>query len=294
MVEEYFAFTKSEINLNKNEITCKTLNENSYGNLCIDSDVDRIHHWKFKISSLKSKLYKIESQSLCAPIIGISDSTHTNCGKLFTSYGKGYGLSRNGNLYSVNSKNKKTYYLSYCGQQFKQNDIVRMKLDLYQQTLSFSINNTDWIIIDNIKIGKDIKYRIGVFLGLTDDRIQLLSYHNVHYSLFDTASDVDEKQKEEKVPKFCKLRMKSSPNKCHKPHKDSHDRYVDEYPDSIHLIEGLQEQLLQKIKEIEQYKENQKAMEALQAENERYRTELLALQETFKLMCDLEKKIFYA
>ena len=58
MAKDFFVYTKSRLNSDKNEIKCKSSNETSYGNLCIHSDIDIIHHWKFKIRNLKSKLYK--------------------------------------------------------------------------------------------------------------------------------------------------------------------------------------------------------------------------------------------
>ena len=229
MASEYFAYTKSMLSNDRSKITCKSFNETSYGNLTINSNDAAIHHWKLKIHKIKFKICKIESNS--SPIIGISESTLTHCGKIFTSTGKGYGLCCNGNIYSINSKDKKTYFHSFSKQQFKTNDIIRMKLDLYQQTLSFSINNQEWIIIDEIKISSNIKYKIAVFLGLKDDCIQLLSYHKHQFSEFEANEDVDDDEKQSELNEYIK------PNNS-----------------AIKLIESLREQLAHKMEKIEKYK----------------------------------------
>jgi len=56
-----------------------------------------------------------------------------------------------------------------------------MKLDLSHKSLSFSINDGEWIVIDDIKVSFNTKYKLAIFLGLTDDSVQLLSYDNIDH-----------------------------------------------------------------------------------------------------------------
>ena len=135
MATEYFANTKSIVNNNRKNICCQSFSENSYGNIIMGGANDNgTHFWRFKMGEIKVKI---------SPVIGIVECGYHKHSKLFTSSGKGYGLSCNGNLYSAYSKDKRSYFLrSTTEKQLKKGDIIQMKLIISK---SMQILDIKWL-----------------------------------------------------------------------------------------------------------------------------------------------------
>jgi len=170
---EFFATTNHKLTDNSSKITVtgSSYYQNAFGNVVINSTSKESHCWQFKILRIKES-YGID--------IGICMEGHLHSEPAFSSKGFGYSLCSNGCLYSANS-NKQNYKLRNSKQKYKVNDVVLVNLDLFAKTLSFFIDRKDnemnkKIIIKNIQIDENIKYRMAVYLSSKKDSVKLLNH----------------------------------------------------------------------------------------------------------------------
>ena len=169
-IPEYFDIISKYVKVSDDKLRIKlisktTKNQNTtFGAMRIPSTDTRIYLWTFKILHKKGDDI----------IIGISNGSNNNQPFHFRDRGKqtfNYGYC--GNFKVVNTAFK------IYGDDFKENDILKMILDLKKKTLSFMINDKDQgIAFENIKYSPDIYYKMAVsFEGLTDE-IQLINFEN--------------------------------------------------------------------------------------------------------------------
>ena len=62
---------------------------------------------------------------------------------------------------------------------FKKGNVLEMVLDLKAATLTYQVNNNkhELSLIQKVKTGTGIEYKLAIFLGDKGDWIQLLSYY---------------------------------------------------------------------------------------------------------------------
>eukprot|EP01084_Bolivina_argentea_P136836 241012_1 len=146
-----------------------------YGSLNIQSTEKMTHSWLFKINERKSSM-----------VFGIDESSAKSINAFF--YQKqthNYGYNHGGGKCSRNK------YEGY-GIGFHTNDTVKIILDLSSRTLAFELNGeTQGICYNNIKVGKNIIYKMVVCIRDKGDSVTLLKYTN----------NTDETNKNESVNK---------------------------------------------------------------------------------------------
>eukprot|EP01084_Bolivina_argentea_P145207 254559_1 len=170
---EFFAKTNHKLSENSTKVTVtgSSYYQNAFGNVLIRSSSRESHCWQFKILRNKES-YGID--------IGIVEDDHLDLNNTFTSKGFGYGLCSNGNLYSATNCTKNDYKLRNTTQKYRCNDIVLMKLDLCDRTLSFVIDSShqqqQLIQISGIKVSHTLNYTMAVYLSDKKDSIKLLGH----------------------------------------------------------------------------------------------------------------------
>ena len=138
----------------------------AYGSQCISSMKKRIHSWSFKI---------IKKTNMEYIAIGIDETTYKRKnGGFDTKYkSKSYALWSNG----YKCKHGGDLKLIPQAPRFDTDDIVNMTLDLASKILSYQVNDGNlYVAFKNIKVGKSIKYCMGVCISCKLDCIELLSY----------------------------------------------------------------------------------------------------------------------
>ena len=135
--------------------------------LPIVTEIDKIVHWKFKLTKYFSQyairigIYKIDCdippKIACTQNIPLGDNINTS-----------YVLEGwNGHLLPYSSKK---YDGSYS-KALQQNDIIDMSLDMDKLELSFTINDNNYGVA--FKVDK-CKYRAAVYLYTKDQQIDLI------------------------------------------------------------------------------------------------------------------------
>ena len=172
-ITEHFASTQCLLTENDTKVTWKDGKYSfapAYGNIHIHSINDNglCHIWKFKIGSLYEKPKPGEDREdfdfMEYHKIGIAK---------FDSPDMDYAYCLDGTKYRGNEFESDFNFAANA----VKGDVVGMKLNMNEQTLSFDVNGKLRMIIDNIDIGQDIKYRMAVSLDKEGDNIQLLAYY---------------------------------------------------------------------------------------------------------------------
>ena len=184
-IAEYFKDTNCDLSEDNTKVTggSDCCNRNAYGNIIINSIYNGnygIHHWQFKIGCL--------SRDNIA--IGITGSTTTPRNPIYTVRGKGYAYMSNGRIWEPNSEGNSYKVTSRDKPTYKEGDVVEMTLNLDKKSLSFKVNENESCSIEDIKVGRDIGYRMAGFLGCSVNWIQLISYHKT------ANNDISHKNKE--------------------------------------------------------------------------------------------------
>lgn len=163
--------------------TTRSQKSNAFGKASISSTENVSHVWKIKIS---------QNAEQCGIRIGIIKQGHGSDNEVFTKSGFAYGICSCGDIYSANCMNS-SYKLNNAKQKFITNDIILMKLDLISKRLSFINSGSEQSIkIENIKTGKDITYKIAIYLPVIEDSVQILHYDKIHKD--------EEIEQKEKIP----------------------------------------------------------------------------------------------
>ena len=141
-------------------------NVSCYGVINIPSINGTVHIWTVQINDIG------RHEARWGVVIGIDESKRSgfNGCFCFQSNTVNYGYYGQGQYWSRNK---------YLGRKagFDTNDIVKMKLDLSERTLSYSKNDGDMLtIFDEIKIGENIEYCLAVHLRFASADVSLLNY----------------------------------------------------------------------------------------------------------------------
>ena len=167
-IAEYFKDTDCKGSENNTKIVSTGSNRNAYGNIHIDSTIPTVHHWKFKIGKVQySGTYTI----------GIAEISVFKQRGIWMTTGKGYAYDGTG---TSRIPSVKGYSFKWGGTaRFKEGDILEMVLDLKNKILIYQVNDnkSESTLINNIKTGIDIEYKLAVMLSTSGDWIQLISYY---------------------------------------------------------------------------------------------------------------------
>ena len=151
--------------------------QNAYGNIYVDTLKSGKHHWTFKIHKIQNfSSFKSDLAVGIIDVDAIKDAGNSN--PIHT--GKAYIYDRGGILYrpEISDGSDEKYKGNYSCQEYYTGDTIQMILDLNDKTLNFSTdrNPDKKDIIDNVMVGKDVRYRVVVWLHFEGDSVELESY----------------------------------------------------------------------------------------------------------------------
>ena len=141
-----------------------------YGSQCISSMNEEIHRWTFKI--IKKTLWWYI-------VFGIDETKHTRkeYGGFDTRSKKSKSYALWSNAYKCEHGDMYDFKKADNAPRFDTNDTVNMILDLSSKSVSYQVNHGDmFLAFEDIAVGQDIEYCMGVCIGGADDCVELLSY----------------------------------------------------------------------------------------------------------------------
>eukprot|EP01084_Bolivina_argentea_P003964 7516_1 len=141
------------------------------------------HEWKIKVTNVNE-----DEEFPCATLVGISSNSNNElCSMIhprrhfswlssaLSTYSYAYSSEGIKNKYTADRKASSD--VKY-GEKFTKNDIITIRLNLQNNTISFSKNNTDFgIAYSHIKGGET--YHLAVTMGDEESSIELISYINL-------------------------------------------------------------------------------------------------------------------
>ena len=154
-----------------------SLDNTSFGKLMIPSTSQFICKWYLKFNNIPKRL-----RLFCPFIIGVASvSESSSTDKAFNYKHNNYHKFYSYETASIASKILKSHnendYVRDYGTNFKENDIICLKLDLKERQITFSKNDKSFgIAFDNIDIGEDIEYRLAVTIGHLHGDISILKF----------------------------------------------------------------------------------------------------------------------
>ena len=169
-LEIFTVYDKDEFEYNEYEnILTKKRNKRctAYGNIDIYGNNLFIYEWTFKILNSGGDIY-----------IGI-DSSYKGCiNSRFTS---GYNINKH---YAYGAEGYKYDFIDNrdkYGYVFKNNDIIKMILNIKQKTISFYHHKDIGIAFENIDFTENKKYNMAVSMYGKHDSVQLLDFQQIYY-----------------------------------------------------------------------------------------------------------------
>ena len=171
---------------NSTKIVCPDHSRNAYGNISIDSTKDAIHKWVFKIGKMKNGYTSI----------GIVEASVNKSYGLFTNTGKGYAYRGDGYV-AIPRPGKADHDYIKGKPKYKKGDTITMIYTPSNKTLSYSIDdNPPSVIIDNIKAGQNIRYKMATYLYQPQDSLELIS---CELNIGGNSNHTDTKEEEKEV-----------------------------------------------------------------------------------------------
>ena len=174
---EYFEKTGDDIRISKNKMrVTKIVNNNnfrntSYGKTWIESTVQQMVQWKFKIDKI---VYPVGDIYIC--LVSTDNRLNQDCNdknrdKPNFAIGSPGWVIVNGDEYEIKC------YVGANLVKYGENDIISMILDTKHRQLCFKRNDGNKItLVKCIKIDSDIKYKMAVSLRSKGDSISLIDF----------------------------------------------------------------------------------------------------------------------
>lgn len=177
---EHFDKTAACYELSEDKMTVISHNESyswsktAYGKLWIDSKIEQIVTWKFKINKLVFK------HGIYFCLVSRDDRTNEDC--LDCMDHPNYGISDNFRVINnENDESKVNKKHALDTKILKDNDILSMILDTKKQELScLNEDGEQLIVIENVTIGNAIRYKMAIQLFDALNSVSLIDFSLQH------------------------------------------------------------------------------------------------------------------